>query len=298
MSQWFYPRGSLRRGPWESVVDDTVPGWTHTGMRVGDSADADSFAIAPDHYERQIYVLSGGTLTITYRAPGEVESTVVELAGRASVFHGPPDCLYVPRGTELTIAPQGRFMVCESVATLPKPVQLTRARDVPQMIRGTGPACRQVHDFGGVNHLDAHRMVSVEVIVPSGNWSGIPAHKHDTYVPGVESNLEEIYYFEAAPERAFEAPRQCDPTGYFRAYSSDEREIDELVEVRTGDVMLVPYGFHGPAMATPGYDLYFMNVMAGPDPDRSWNIVDDPNHGWVRDTWPHQNPDPRLPYTA
>ena len=60
--------------------------------------------------------------------------------------------------------------------------------------------------------------------------------------------------------------------------------------------MLVPYGFHGPVAATPGYDLYFMNVMAGPDPDRSWNIVDDPNHGWVRDTWEAEGPDPRLPY--
>jgi 5-deoxy-glucuronate isomerase len=298
MTQWFYPRGTLRRGVWESVVDDTVPGWTHTGMRVGDSADAAVFTIEPDHYERQLYVLSGESLSVTYRIPGSSEDVTVELAGRKSVFHGPADYLYVPVGTALKIEPRGRFMVCESVARVVKPVALTRAADVVQLIRGTGPACRQVHDFGGVDHLDADRMVSVEVIVPSGNWSGIPPHKHDTYVPGVESNLEEIYYFEAAPERAFEAPAQSDPIGYFRSYPSDEREIDELVEVRTGDVMLVPYGFHGPAMATPGYDLYFMNVMAGPDPDRSWNIVDDPNHGWVRDTWPHQNQDPRLPYTA
>lgn len=297
MTQWFYPRGSLRRGPWESVVDDALPGWKHTGMRVGDSADATTFTIDPDHYERQLYVLQGSGLTVRYSLHGETEVHTVELSGRESVFHGPADYFYVPVGTRLDIEPRGRFMVCESVASVAKPVQLTRAAEVAQLIRGTGPACRQVHDFGGVEHLDADRMVSVEVIVPSGNWSGIPPHKHDTYVPGVESNLEEIYYFESAPERAFPAPALSDPMGYFRGYPSDERGFDEMVEVRTGDVMLVPYGFHGPVMATPGYDLYFMNVMAGPDPDRSWNIVDDPRHTWVRDTWPHQNPDPRLPYT-
>jgi 5-deoxy-glucuronate isomerase len=137
------------------------------------------------------------------------------------------------------------------------------------------------------------------VIVPAGNWSGIPAHKHDTYIPGVESNLEEIYYFEAEVQRDLKKPAVYDATGFMRGYASDPaRPYDQLDEVRSGDVSLVPYGWHGPNMATPGYDLYFMNVMAGPDPDRSWNITDDPNHGWVRETWHHQDPDPRLPYTA
>ena len=48
----------------------------------------------------------------------------------------------------------------------------------------------------------------------------------------------------------------------------------------------------------PGYDLYFMNVMAGPDPDRSWNVTNDPHHEWIRDTWDSEEKDPRLPYTA
>jgi 5-deoxy-glucuronate isomerase len=298
VTTWFYPRGTLRRDSWEAVVDDQTPGWKHTGMRVGDSSDAPRFDLKPDHYERQIYLLQGTSLKVTYVLPGASESDTVELAGRTSVFHGPADYLYLPVGTDISIEANGRFMVCESVASVVKPVQVTRAAEVPSLIRGAGPAARQVHDFGGVDHLDADRMVSVEVIVPSGNWSGIPPHKHDTYIPGVESNLEEIYYFEVAVERAFATPAQSDPVGYFRGYASDQREFDEMIEVRTGDVMLVPYGFHGPAMATPGYDLYFMNVMAGPDPDRSWNIVDDPNHAWIRDTWPHQTIDKRLPYTA
>jgi 5-deoxy-glucuronate isomerase len=68
--------------------------------------------------------------------------------------------------------------------------------------------------------------------------------------------------------------------------------------VRTGDIALVPYGYHGPAMAAPEYDLYYLNVMAGPDPERVWLISDDPAQAWLRNTWPAQGPDPRLPYAA
>ena len=68
-----------------------------------------------------------------------------------------------------------------------------------------------------------------------------------------------------------------------------------LAEVRDGDVVLVPHGWHGPAIAAPGYDLYYLNVMAGPGEQRAWLICDDPAHGWVRDTWSDQQVDPRLP---
>ena len=61
-----------------------------------------------------------------------------------------------------------------------------------------------------------------------------------------------------------------------------------------GDEM--PCGYHGPSMAAPGYDLYYLNVMAGPGAERAWLICDDPAHAWVRDTWADQPVDPRLPF--
>jgi 5-deoxy-glucuronate isomerase len=61
-------------------------------------------------------------------------------------------------------------------------------------------------------------------------------------------------------------------------------------------VALVPFGYHGPAAAAPGYDLYYLNVMAGPDAERQWLIADDPAHAWVRDSWRDSPFDPRLPY--
>jgi 5-deoxy-glucuronate isomerase len=296
MNQWHYPKGSLRQGPWEAVVDESLPGWQYTGMRLANCADADVFEIAPDAKERVVYMLDGESTHVTYTVDGVTET--VTLRGRKSVFHGAVDYLYLPINTTISFTTNGRVMVVEAVASTPKPVNFRARDDVPLLLRGAGRSTRQVHDFGGVEHLDADRMVAVEVIAPSGNWSGVPPHKHDTYIPGVESNLEEVYYFELAPDRAYDPGGDSAPVAYFCTYSGDEREMDELLEIRDGDIVLVPYGYHGPAAAMPGYDLYFMNVMAGPDPERAWNATDDPHHAWIRGTWDSEEKDPRLPYTA
>lgn len=58
--------------------------------------------------------------------------------------------------------------------------------------------------------------------------------------------LEEIYYFEIADGPAGPG------IGYQRVYGTSGRPIDLLAEVRDGDVVLVPHGWHGPSIATPG----------------------------------------------
>ena len=132
-------------------------------------------------------------------------------------------------------------------------------------------------------------MIVVEVLTPGGNWSSYPPHKHDEQREG-EVELEEVYYFEVAG---------ADGLAYQRVYSSGpDRQIDVLAEVRSGDLVLVPYGWHGPSMAAPGYDLYYLNVMAGPADERAWRFCDDPAHAWVRGTWDGQELDPRLPMTG
>lgn len=295
MSKWFYPRGDLVSGPWEVAVDDSVPEWKYTGIKVGNLANQTSFELPADKWERAILPLDGESITVQFEGD---ESGSQTLRGRQSVFHGPADFLFLPRGTKVQITGSGRFAVAEAVAKADKSVQLTKKEDVEVLIRGVAGATRQIHDYGGVDFLDASAMVVVEVNVPSGNHSGIPPHRHDRYVPGVESHLEEIYYFELATDRNLPKPDQSDPVAFFRAYASDDRPIDLSLEIRNGDAALVPHGYHGPASAIPPYDLYFMNVMAGPDPDRSWNIVDDPNHAFFRDSWDTLKPDPRLPYRA
>lgn len=292
---WFYRSGELAKQGWDVVVDNTLPGWQHTGLRVGSVSNQD-LTLEANANERIIFALEGKGLHVEYSINGG-EWQLADLRGRESVFHGTTDLLYVPLNTAVKISGDGRVAVGEAPAKNAKPARLIHREEVPVFVRGAGRESRQVHNFGVPETLEADRFVVVEVIVPSGNWSGIPPHKHDTYVPGVESNLEEIYYFEAAQTRGSQTANN-DPYGLLRVYASDERQIDVLEEVRSGDVGLVPFGWHGPVSAAPGADLYFFNIMAGPDPDRSWNITDDPNHAWIRDTWHSQDPDPRLPYEA
>ncbi|MDT5366903.1 MAG: 5-deoxy-glucuronate isomerase, partial [Mycobacterium sp.] len=55
------------------------------------------------------------------------------------------------------------------------------------------------------------------------------------------------------------------------------------------------HGYHGPSIAAPGHHMYYLNVMSGSGPLRSWLISFDPHQDWLRHTWEHQEIDPRLP---
>ena len=50
--------------------------------------------------------------------------------------------------------------------------------------------------------------------------------------------------------------------------------------------MLVPRGYH-PVGAPHGYDLYYLNVMAGPK--RVWRFHNDPEHEWLMKQVPGVN---------
>jgi 5-deoxy-glucuronate isomerase len=235
-----------------------------------------------------------GSFDVTW-GPGE-GATSTHLAGRASVFDGPTDVLYLGSGVSASLSGTGRVAIAEAPTTVSRPSAYVAPEDVPVELRGSGRSSRQVHNFGVPGVLDADRFIVCEVITPAENWSSYPPHKHDEHRPGMESRLEEIYYFETAVTRGTAAPDSATPFGLMRTYSSDAGEIDITAEVHSGDVALVPFGWHGPCVAPPGYDLYYLNVMAGPDAERSWLITDDPAHAWIRATWGGQDFDPRLPY--
>ncbi|WP_457255174.1 5-deoxy-glucuronate isomerase [Pedococcus sp. P5_B7] len=297
-ARWVRPLGSGADHRWEVVIDDRVDGWRHTGLYTGRLADGESRAFDAGQREAIVVPLSGSVAVACVDAAGEKHEA--ELAGRASVFEGPTDVAYLPAGSETTITARGAARVAVAVAVTggsgaPRPFRHVAAAEVPVELRGAGQCSREVRNFGIPGVLDADSIIACEVVTPSGNWSSYPPHKHDEERAGVETELEEIYYFEVQADGSRLAPASSDPIGYQRVYGTDERPIDVLAEVRTGDVVLVPHGWHGPAMAAPGYDLYYLNVMAGPGPERAWLICDDPAHGWVRTTWEDQTVDPRLP---
>ncbi|RXZ69104.1 5-deoxy-glucuronate isomerase [Agromyces albus] len=292
--RWFHRRGALARDGWESVVDDSIPGWQHTGIRVAQLESGDVVDLSDTGVERIVVPLAG-SFTVQHTEGSATETT--RLGGRASVFDGPTDVLYLSSAATAVITGEGRVAVATSPTSEVRPTRHIPAAETPVELRGAGASSRQVHNFGTPQALDAARLIVCEVITPAENWSSYPPHKHDEHVPGHESRLEEIYYFEAAPAKDSGTGAVTDAAfGMFAAYSSPAGDIDINAMVRTGDIALVPYGYHGPAVAAPGYDLYYLNVMAGPDPERVWLISDDPAHAWVRDTWNGQDVDARLPF--
>jgi 5-deoxy-glucuronate isomerase len=266
------------------VVTPESAGWTYSGLAVVDLAPGESTTWHTGPAETLVLSLSG-SCSVTC----EGETLVVD--GRPDVFSGPSDFVYVPREAEITItsAGGGRFALPSAVCSSRLPFRHQPASAVPVELRGAGAASRQVNNFCTPDAFEAEALIACEVLTPGGNWSSYPPHKHDE-ASADESELEEIYYFEVA-----DGP-QGPGIAYQRVYGHPGKEIDVLAEVRTGDAVLIPFGWHGPSIAVPGYDLYYLNVMAGPGDERAWRICDDPAHGWVRDTWADQAIDPRLPF--
>lgn len=293
MAEWVYPLGTAAEGEWDVSLGTSdsslaVEGWEYTGLKVATLA-AGAAVELPTAAEERIVIPLSGAFTVS------VDGLKHELTGRANVFSGPSDVLYSGTGKAVTIstADGGRVAIATAPAKVEYPTRLIAAAETPVELRGAGNCSRQVHNFGTPAALEADRFIVCEVITPAGNWSSYPPHKHDEEKEG-ETCLEEIYYFET--QVAAGGSSDADAIGYQRVYASDERPINVTAEVRTGDVVLVPYGWHGPAMAAPGYDLYYLNVMAGPGRVRDWLISDDPHHGWIRQTWEGQDVDPRLPF--
>jgi 5-deoxy-glucuronate isomerase len=290
-------------------------GWTYVGFEIVRLSPGQTVARRTDDRELCLVFVAGkGRASAGGKDFGE-------LGKRMSPFDGPPAAVYIPPRTEwsVTATTDLDLALCSAPGGGNHPA---RVIDIPaQITRGKGSNTRYVTNILPETDPGAHSLLVVEVITPGGNTSSYPPHKHDTDRPG-ESVLEEIYYFElssgpagpgaglagpghdsgpAAPGHGLAGPGSGPARpglGYHRVYGTADRPVDLVAEVRSGDVVLVPHGWHGPSMAPPGYDLYYLNVMAGPAAERAWLICDDPAHSWIRDTWPSQPVDPRLPMAS
>ena len=282
MAKKFYPAES--EGAAATSVDITAAraGWEYSGLRVVNLAADTTHELNTETTEMAILPLSGG-VTI------EMESRVFRLEGRAGVFAAVTDFAYVPIDADIRMTTKEpcEIALCTAEATRRIDPYRVAAQDVRVEVRGGGAGTRQINNFLSADAADADKLIAVEVLTPEGNWSSYPPHKHDETTEE-EIELEEIYYFRIDGDGGF---------GFFSCYTTDG-EIDDTLMVRDGDVYLVPRGFHGPAAAAPGHDMYYLNVMAGPSPERAWRFRDDPRHAWVRDALEKLPTDPRLPMTG
>jgi 5-deoxy-glucuronate isomerase len=259
----------LRAGTWDKVTPESA-GWRHLFF----SVSSGSFAATTGDLELAFVPLSG-------RCRVEAGDSSWELGGRENVFAGLPWALYLPRDTDYELDVAGEVAICGARCDRRREPVLVRPDDVEIEVRGSGNATRQI------NHLlkpefPAERLLVVEVLTPSGNWSSYPPHKHDEDHPPGEVVLEETYYFRTAAPEAFAVQRLYSP----------RHGLDLTETVRDGDLLLVPYGYHTTA-AAHGYDLYYLNALAGDR--RSMAAADDPDLAWIRGAWADLEPDPRVP---
>jgi 5-deoxy-glucuronate isomerase len=238
-------------------------GWKYVGFEVYRLAPGQTLARQTGDREVCLVMLSG-------RAEATAGGKSLGLiGGRESVFDGPPWSLYVPAKSDwsLRATTPVELAVCSSPATGTKPVRLIPPDEVQLSERGKGTNTRMIRDILPDSVPDAETLLVVEVITPGGNWSSYPPHKHDTDNPPQETYLEETYYH-----------RLKRPGFAFQRLYTDDRSLDETVAFRDGDVVLAPRGYH-PVAAPIGFDLYYLNTMAGPT--REWHFTMSPEHAFL-----------------
>jgi 5-deoxy-glucuronate isomerase len=241
-------------------------GWTYVGFDLHRLSPGER--VEGGEADREVcLVLIGGRARVT------ADGASYELGGRHSPFEGPGHSLYAPAGVSWQVEALTplELAVC-SAPGRPRshPVRVIAPADVEELTRGKGTNTRYPRNILPET-APADSLLVVEVITPGGHTSSYPPHKHDRDNLPHESFLEETYYHRFAKPQGF---------GFQRVYT-DDRSLDETMLIEDGDVVLVPRGYH-PVAAIAGYDIYYLNVMAGPK--RTWKFYNQPEHEWMLGT--------------
>jgi len=214
------------------------------------------------------FVLMGGN----YSAKGEGWAFVVT-DGRTSPFTGKPHCLYLPRRRKYTITALSDVELAYngSPATrdTAKPT-LIRPEDTRHIALGRDNWTR-TSEIILDEKFDSEHFYIGEGMIPSGNWSGYPSHRHDVDNPPAELDMEETYFYLFDPPQGF---------GFQSVYKPDG-SLDEAYRVQSYDTVAIAEGYH-PLVGAPGYQMYYLWTMAGSQ-GRGLVSSMDPAHAWVRD---------------
>jgi 5-deoxy-glucuronate isomerase len=239
-------------------------GWTYVGFEVIRLVEGQTVSRPTGDREVCLVLLSGkADVTTKHEAWPSIGQ-------RMSVFEKtPPYSVYVPSSDryEVRALTKVELAVCLAPGRGTFKARLIDPGQVGVETRGYGNIERQIHNILPEQE-PADSLLVVEVFTPNGHWSSYPPHKHDRDALPEESLLEETYYFKVQPGHGFALQRVY----------TDDRSLDETLVVRDGEAVLVPRGYH-PVSAPPGYDVYYLNVMAGPV--RTWKFYNDPIHAWI-----------------
>jgi 5-deoxy-glucuronate isomerase len=246
-------------------VTPSTAGWEYVGFEVL-SLDGDTVAERSTGEREVCVVVISGVVDIDSE-----HATWNAIGDRQDPWSGPPDAAYLPPRTAFSVrasaGTEAEVALCWAPARRGASARVLPASAVEPETRGYGSLERTIHPIL-MDDQEAESLLVVEVITPAGHWSSYPPHKHDRHDPPAETALEETYYHRVSPGRGF---------GFQRVYS-DDRSLDETFTFSDRDCVLVPRGYHT-VSAPPGYDIYYLNVMAGPM--RMWAVRNDPDHAWT-----------------
>jgi 5-deoxy-glucuronate isomerase len=246
-----------------SVTPESA-GWNHVGFEVLALAGGGTAERVCGSRELCVVVIAG----IVHIASEHGEW--FDLGGRADPWDGMPNAAYLPPDSHVGLrAAEGgaEVALCWAPASSGAEPRVLPGTGISVEPRGHGDHERFIRPIV-MEKEGAASLLVVEVLTPAGHWSSYPPHKHDHDDPPRQSLLEEVYYHRIKPERGF---------GPQRVYDY-ETALDEAPAFRDRDCVLVPRGYHT-VSSSPGYGLYYLNVMAGPS--RLWAVVNDPDHEWT-----------------
>lgn len=225
--------------------------------------------------EEAAIVILGGRATVNWGQGYR------EIGGRKDVFSGYPYAVYLPSHTpfEISALTTCEFADCRVPSSVQLAPRVITPADCREEIRGGGNCTRQIVDVIRPE-FPAEKLLICEVYTPSGNWSSYPPHKHDVHNPPKEVDLDEIYYYRVSAPEGYAFQRLYDHAG----------TRDDTLTLVDGDLVLIKDGYH-PVVAAHGYDIYYLNVLAGSA--RSMAASDDPRYAHLRKTGLER--DPRVP---
>lgn len=260
------PQGATGR---VTRVTPETAGWTYVGFELWRLVPGETAAARMEGREACLVLVSGRA---SISAGGRDFGVLGE---RMNPFDGPPWSVYVPQGADWSVTAETALEL--AVCTAPGtggglPLRVIAPDALERETRGKGTNTRYVTNILPET-APADSLLVVEVITPGGHSSSYPPHRHDRDDLPRESLLEETYYHRLNPPQGFAFQRV-----YTGPDETAERALDEALAVTDGDVTLVPRGYH-PCAAMHGYDLYYLNVMAGPR--RTWKFHNQPEHEWL-----------------
>jgi 5-deoxy-glucuronate isomerase len=188
---------------------------------------------------------------------------------RRNVFGGAAYSAFISRWQKLTVTALEKvtLAVIQSPTDRDGEPVLVKPEDV--IIKTLGkPGWRRDAHFIIDERITAQHLYIGECYIHPGNWASYPPHRHEKDDMPAEGFLEEIYYYEFNMEQGF---------GIQKVYT-DDRTIDEIYTVRTGDIVEIPRGYH-PLANAPGYYCYYLWIMAGKN--RGFFMRTDSDHQWI-----------------